>query len=96
MLDALAEAERNFGRLHIACNNAGVPMHGVPLVDVTPADWQFVIGVAADGTRPRAREKAEQFGGAGASRAGGNHIRPVRGGRWHADLPRPRGAGSRP
>src|SRR6266480_4209190 len=45
VLDALAEAERNFGKLHIACNNAGVPMHGVGLVDVPPGDWQFVIGV---------------------------------------------------
>jgi NAD(P)-dependent dehydrogenase (short-subunit alcohol dehydrogenase family) len=33
VLDALAEAERHFGKLHIACNNAGVPMHGVGLVD---------------------------------------------------------------
>ena len=32
VLDALAEAERNFGKLHIACNNAGVPMHGTRLV----------------------------------------------------------------
>lgn len=45
VLDALAEAERNFGKLHIACNNAGVPMHGTKLVDVPPEDWQFVIGV---------------------------------------------------
>jgi NAD(P)-dependent dehydrogenase (short-subunit alcohol dehydrogenase family) len=45
VLDALAEAERNFGRLHIACNNAGVPMHGTRLIDVSPADWEFVIGV---------------------------------------------------
>ena len=45
IIDALAEAERNFGKLHIACNNAGVPMHGVRLVDVTPGDWEFVIGV---------------------------------------------------
>jgi NAD(P)-dependent dehydrogenase (short-subunit alcohol dehydrogenase family) len=45
VIDALAEAERNFGKLHIACNNAGVPMHGTKLVDVPPADWQFVIGV---------------------------------------------------
>jgi NAD(P)-dependent dehydrogenase (short-subunit alcohol dehydrogenase family) len=43
--DALAEAERNFGKLHIACNNAGVPMHGTPMVDVPPNDWRFVIGV---------------------------------------------------
>jgi NAD(P)-dependent dehydrogenase (short-subunit alcohol dehydrogenase family) len=45
VLDALAEAERNFGKLHIACNNAGVPMHGTKLVDVPQADWEFVIGV---------------------------------------------------
>src|SRR5271165_435194 len=45
VLDALAQAERNFGKLHIACNNAGVPMHGTRLIDVPPADWQFVIGV---------------------------------------------------
>ena len=45
VLDALAEAERNFGKLHIACNNAGVPMHGTRLIDVPPADWEFVIGV---------------------------------------------------
>jgi NAD(P)-dependent dehydrogenase (short-subunit alcohol dehydrogenase family) len=45
VLDALAEAERNFGKLHIACNNAGVPMHGTRLTDVPPGDWEFVIGV---------------------------------------------------
>jgi NAD(P)-dependent dehydrogenase (short-subunit alcohol dehydrogenase family) len=42
---ALAEAERSFGKLHIACNNAGVPMHGTTLVDVPVGDWEFVIGV---------------------------------------------------
>lgn len=45
VIDALAEAEGKFGKLHIACNNAGVPMHGVKLTDVTRADWEFVIGV---------------------------------------------------
>ena len=45
VLDALAEAERKFGKLHIACNNAGVPMHGTRLVDVPLEDWEFVIGV---------------------------------------------------
>lgn len=45
VLDALAEAEKNFGKLHIACNNAGVPMHGTKLVDVPTGDWQFVMGV---------------------------------------------------
>lgn len=45
VVEALAETERAFGRLHIACNNAGVPMHGARLVDVPPGDWEFVIGV---------------------------------------------------
>ena len=45
VIDALAEAEGKFGKLHIACNNAGVPMHGMRLVDVPRTDWEFVIGV---------------------------------------------------
>src|ERR1700681_935269 len=45
VFNPLAEAERNFGRLHIACNNAGVPMHGTRLTDVPRACWDFVIGV---------------------------------------------------
>jgi len=45
VINALAEAERNFGKLHIACNNAGVPMHGTELLGVPPGDWEFVIGV---------------------------------------------------
>jgi NAD(P)-dependent dehydrogenase (short-subunit alcohol dehydrogenase family) len=45
VIDALSEAERAFGKLHIACNNAGVPMHGTRLIDVPPGDWAFVIGV---------------------------------------------------
>src|SRR5437870_502582 len=45
VIDALAEAERNFGKLHIACNNAGVPMHGTRMADVPPGDWEFVMGV---------------------------------------------------
>jgi len=45
IIDALSEAEKNFGKLHIACNNAGVPMHGTSLVDVPQGDWQFVMGV---------------------------------------------------
>lgn len=45
VIDALSEAQRRFGKLHIACNNAGVPMHGTRLIDVPPEDWQFVVGV---------------------------------------------------
>jgi NAD(P)-dependent dehydrogenase (short-subunit alcohol dehydrogenase family) len=49
VVDALSEAERAFGKLHIACNNAGVPMHGTRLIDVPPGDWAFVIGVNVSG-----------------------------------------------
>ncbi len=45
VVDALAQCERNFGKLHIACNNAGVPMHGTRMIDVPRDDWEFVIGV---------------------------------------------------
>ena len=42
---AARAVEAAWGRLHIACNNAGVPMHGTRLADVTLDDWRFVIGV---------------------------------------------------
>ena len=45
VVGALAEAERHFGKLHIACNNAGVPMHGTKMIDLPSSDWEFVIGV---------------------------------------------------
>jgi NAD(P)-dependent dehydrogenase (short-subunit alcohol dehydrogenase family) len=45
VIDALAQCERRFGKLHIACNNAGVPMHGTRMIDVTRGDWDFAIGV---------------------------------------------------
>ena len=38
---------------HIACNNAGVPMHGTRLVDVPVDDWEFVIGVNVYQKKPR-------------------------------------------
>src|SRR5438128_11232917 len=37
MLDVLTEAERNFCKLHIACSNAGLPMHGTRLADLPRA-----------------------------------------------------------
>src|ERR1700760_985480 len=55
VIDALAETERRFGKLHIACNNAGVPMHGTRVTDVPLGDWQFVIGVNIWGIIPGIR-----------------------------------------
>jgi NAD(P)-dependent dehydrogenase (short-subunit alcohol dehydrogenase family) len=38
-------AEKAFGALHVAVNNAGVAMHGTPLEKVALEDWRWVIGV---------------------------------------------------
>jgi len=42
---AAAAVEREFGAVHIAVNNAGVAMHGVPVEKVSAADWDWVIQV---------------------------------------------------
>ncbi len=39
------EAEKTFGKLHVAVNNAGVAMHGTRLEDVGIEEWNWVIGV---------------------------------------------------
>jgi NAD(P)-dependent dehydrogenase (short-subunit alcohol dehydrogenase family) len=42
----LAEAARKaFGALHVACNNAGVTIHGRSVADLTPKEWDWIIGV---------------------------------------------------
>jgi NAD(P)-dependent dehydrogenase (short-subunit alcohol dehydrogenase family) len=37
--------ESTFGKLHVAVNNAGVPMHGKPIEQVSVEEWQRVLGV---------------------------------------------------
>ncbi len=39
------EAEKRFGKLHVAVNNAGVAMHGTRLEEVGIEEWNWVIGV---------------------------------------------------
>jgi NAD(P)-dependent dehydrogenase (short-subunit alcohol dehydrogenase family) len=36
---------RAFGTLHVACNNAGVTLHGKSVADVAPHEWDWIIGV---------------------------------------------------
>jgi NAD(P)-dependent dehydrogenase (short-subunit alcohol dehydrogenase family) len=38
-------AEEAFGGLRVACNNAGVAMHGTPLDEVSAEEWRWVLGV---------------------------------------------------
>ncbi|HEY1412737.1 MAG TPA: SDR family NAD(P)-dependent oxidoreductase [Rhodopila sp.] len=42
-------AVETFGALHIAVNNAGVAMHGTPIEQVTPQEWDWVIAVNVRG-----------------------------------------------
>src|SRR5215203_2986911 len=42
---AAKQIQDSFGPVRIVCNNAGVAMHGVPLHEIAPADWDWVIGV---------------------------------------------------
>ena len=47
--EAVQAVERAFGEIAIACNNAGISLHGVPLQEITAADWDWVIGVNIQG-----------------------------------------------
>ena len=45
-VEAAANAiETAYGPVAIACNNAGIAMHGVPLHEIAAKDWDWVIGV---------------------------------------------------
>lgn len=46
---AANEIERSLGPVRIVCNNAGVAMHGVPLHEIPPSDWDWVISVNIGG-----------------------------------------------
>ncbi len=44
-VQALAdEVRRSFGAVHLVCNNAGVGSNA-PVADMSPADWQWILGV---------------------------------------------------
>ena len=46
----LADAAlKEFGAIHVACNNAGVTIHGKGIWEVTPDEWDWITGVNLDG-----------------------------------------------
>jgi len=50
MVQALVDfAERTFGNIHLAFNNAGVAMHGVPMHEMQLTDWRWVNEVNIQG-----------------------------------------------
>jgi NAD(P)-dependent dehydrogenase (short-subunit alcohol dehydrogenase family) len=45
-IESAAVAARDaFGAIHVICNNAGVTLHGRSVGDMTPAEWDWIIGV---------------------------------------------------
>lgn len=43
--DAGEAAIKAFGELHVACNNAGVTIHGRSVAELTPQEWEWNVGV---------------------------------------------------
>jgi NAD(P)-dependent dehydrogenase (short-subunit alcohol dehydrogenase family) len=39
------EAVKAFGAVHVACNNAGITIHGKPIWETTPQEWDWIVGV---------------------------------------------------
>jgi len=75
-----------FGKLHMAFNNAGVAMHGVPMLELPQADWDWVIGVNVRGVIngmqtfvPLIRETGEGGHLVNTASIGGFQIHPD----WH-------------
>ncbi len=42
---AADEVTRAFGKIHVAMNNAGVVLRGLPMTDITDEGWNWVLGV---------------------------------------------------
>src|ERR1700757_1812466 len=42
---AASEAVKAFGKIHVAMNNAGVVLRGLPMSDVSDNAWNWVLGV---------------------------------------------------
>ena len=38
-------AIKEFGALHVACNNAGITIHGRSVAELTPQEWDWNVGV---------------------------------------------------
>ncbi|MEX2126690.1 MAG: SDR family NAD(P)-dependent oxidoreductase [Xanthobacteraceae bacterium] len=46
----LADAAlKEFGAIHVACNNAGITIHGKSVWEVTPQEWDWITGVNLHG-----------------------------------------------
>jgi NAD(P)-dependent dehydrogenase (short-subunit alcohol dehydrogenase family) len=42
---AADEIEREFGKIHVVCNNAGVVLRGLPMAEISDEAWNWLLGV---------------------------------------------------
>jgi NAD(P)-dependent dehydrogenase (short-subunit alcohol dehydrogenase family) len=80
---AADQAEAEFGNIHFLFNNAGVTLGPMPLWQVTPAQWEWILGVnihgVVNGIRtlvPRMREHGETGHVVSTASIGGLQVNP--------------------
>ena len=80
---AADEAEAEFGRIHFLFNNAGITMGPKPLWEVTPEQWEWILGVnifgVINGIRalvPRMKKHGEAGHVVNTASIGGLQINP--------------------
>jgi NAD(P)-dependent dehydrogenase (short-subunit alcohol dehydrogenase family) len=84
-LERAADAvEREFGKIHVICNNAGVVVGGKSLDEVTPLEWKWILDTNLGGTIngiaafvPRIRKHGEGGHVVNTSSIGGFEVNPV-------------------
>jgi NAD(P)-dependent dehydrogenase (short-subunit alcohol dehydrogenase family) len=85
--DAVARAadavEAEFGKVHIVCNNAGISLGDVRLLEMTPAQWGWIFGVNLFGVIngvqafvPRIRKHGEGGHVVNTASMAGLHVNP--------------------
>jgi NAD(P)-dependent dehydrogenase (short-subunit alcohol dehydrogenase family) len=80
---AADQAEAEFGNIHFLFNNAGVTLGAMPLWEVTPAQWDWILGVNVQGVIngirilvPRLRRHGETGHVVNTASIGGLQVNP--------------------
>lgn len=84
LTQAADDVEKAFGRIDIACNNAGVLVAGKAIEDVSPLEWEWVLGVNLYGTingiqafLPRIRKHGQGGHIVNTASIGGFEVNPI-------------------
>ncbi len=81
---AADEIERDLGRVHVICNNAGVVVGGKPILEVTPLEWEWVLDTNLGGCihgidvfLPRIQKHGEGGHVVNTASIGGFEVNPI-------------------